>query len=79
MDQVTVKHALADRVRLRVPAARDERTALRIGRRLQEVEGVHWVRTNARCAGLVVRFDGAVLSPEDIVAFMAGLPEGGLA
>jgi len=77
--QVTVRHTLAGRVRLKVSAARDERAALRMQQRLQAVEGVRWVRTNPRCAGLVVRYDRAVLSADDIVALTAGLAGGGAA
>ncbi|MEF2232137.1 MAG: hypothetical protein V3571_14490 [Pseudodesulfovibrio sp.] len=79
MNRITVRHALDGRVRLRVPAARDARTALRIGQRLKAVEGVRWVRCNTRCAGVVVRYDRAVLSADDIVALMAGLAGGGAA
>ena len=70
MTEMQVVHALPDRIRLKVPAVRNVLTAKRFEKRAGEVEGIHWVRTNARCAGLVVRFDSAVLSGREVVAVL---------
>ncbi|WP_419785964.1 HMA2 domain-containing protein [Pseudodesulfovibrio sp.] len=73
MSRLSVRHAQEGRIRFRVPAARNEQTALRIERRLNEVKGVRWARVNVRCSGVVVRYDRTVLSGNDVMAFMAGL------
>ncbi|GEM_PF-1485359 len=68
MKSIKVKHILPNRVRFRVPAVRNnELTARRLEKCVDEFEGIHWVRVNTICAGIVVRFDPSMYTESDIV------------
>ena len=70
MMDMKVLHVLPDRVRLKVPAVRNMQTAQRLESISKDIEGIHWVRANAKCAGLVVRFDGAMHTTSDIICML---------
>lgn len=67
MTAIRIVHELPDRLRVKMVAVKSSHIAQRIETKVQEVEGIHWVRANAKCAGLVVRFDRTVHSSSEIV------------
>ncbi len=80
MYTVQVKHTLPDRVRLKIPAVRNnEAAARRLENCANEIEGIHWVRANTTCAGVVVRFDASVHSEADIIEIFTNKVRGGQA
>lgn len=62
-----VVHALPNRVRLKLAAVRNSSVARHVVECAMHLDGIHWVRANARCAGLVVRFDETKHTPSEIL------------
>lgn len=78
MSNIQVTHALPNRVRLKVPAVQNnEAVARRLEKHAKSVEGIHWVRANTLCAGIVVRFDAAMHTEADIVNLLSRHVAGG--
>jgi len=67
MQNVRVRHSLPHRVRIKMPAVRNVKTANSLEKFAEDIEGIHWARANRLCAGLVVRFDGSVYTEKEIV------------
>ncbi len=67
MNAIQVRHVLPERIRLKMPAVSNERTARRLEKVAQDIDGIYWVRANCKCAGLVVRFDGSMFTESDII------------
>lgn len=68
MGNIVVKHTLPHRIRLKVPALKHNGAVARqLEQCATDVDGIHWVRANTFCAGLVVRFDASKYSENDIV------------
>ncbi|WP_320170494.1 hypothetical protein [Maridesulfovibrio sp.] len=68
MQKIVVKHRLPDRVRLKVPTGSGFESAVcRLSEYADNSEGIHWVRPNQVCSGLVVRFDSSLISESEIV------------
>ncbi|NDV28547.1 HMA2 domain-containing protein [Desulfovibrio sp. JC010] len=67
MEKVRVKHSLPHRVRIKLPAVRNAKTASSLEKYAEDIEGIHWARANRLCAGLVVRFDGSVYTEKEVV------------
>ena len=79
MNDMKILHALPERMHLKVPAVRNVRTARRFEDRGRDIEGIHWVRANSRCAGLVVRFDGSMHSADGIMDLLRQIASEGRA
>lgn len=77
MHTLRVKHTLPNRIRFSLPAVRNAVLAHRLETSIQKVEGIHWIRINPHCAGVVVRFDAAVLSETEVTRLLARHLPGG--
>lgn len=71
MINIQIQHALPDRIRFKVPAVKNEQTARRLEKTAEGVDGIYWARANSKCGGLVIRFDGTVLTEADILELLA--------
>jgi len=67
---IQVRHAIPERLRLKFPAMRNEEKARRLEKRAEDIEGIHWVRANSKCGGLVVRYDGSMFTESEIIEFL---------
>lgn len=79
MTDIQIIHELPDRVRLKVPAVRNFRTAQLVEKKAKDIEGIHWARANAKCAGLVIRFDQEVHTCSNIINMLEELTTQGYA
>lgn len=77
MRNMTILHTLPERVHLKVPAVKNVQMAQVFESKGKAIDGIHWVRANSKCAGLVVRFDGSMHSTDDIVEMMRQIASGG--
>lgn len=79
-NKIKIQHAVTGRIRFKIPSIRfNAKASQRFEDRFNEMNGIRWVGSNLKSASLIVRYDHHVISRNDVIERLKGVPVAGQA